>query len=142
LAHETPRHGKFSKCLINVASIDKKKTTTTNNSSTLPLVSLSRAQCDTIHSAQAHLCHRNPGSITRTSGADYPSSLLRLHHYKAQKEAFLERQLDSRGRRNEERYQEFLNKIDPTTRDDAITPWLNQFIQKVGIDTARWLLEQ
>jgi hypothetical protein len=144
LAHEVPRHGKFSKCLINVASIDKKKTKTNSSSTstTLPLVSLSRAQCDTIHSAQAHLCHRNPGSVTRTSGADYPSSLLRLHHYKAHKAAFLERQLDSRGRRKEEHYQKNLNQIDATTHDDAITSWLNQFIQKVGIKTARWLLEQ
>ena len=83
------------------------------------------------------------------TGTDYLSSLFRLHHYVGLLDSYVERSSDYRARRTPESYYKTLRKWQDTfykgkpplmDEDVDLLPWLQRFVDKVGMDKANQLL--
>jgi hypothetical protein len=89
-----------------------------------------------VHVPNKLLCGMNGNSGSRQ---DYISSLFRLHHYRSGTwESFIERVADRRANMTIDRFME--RNIKPRLIDDDIRPWINWFVEKVGMDEAKRLL--
>jgi hypothetical protein len=89
-----------------------------------------------VHIPNKLLCGINSHS---GSCKDYQSALFRLHHYRTGTwESFIERSADRRATMTVERFME--RNIEPVLIDDDIRPWIQWFVEKVGMDEVRRLL--
>lgn len=114
------KSGRFTKAMIDVSKV--------------PWELLVDEQVVTIHTPIRDVC---PPNGVSGSGYDYIASVFRLHHYAGTFRAFQERQND--GRRD--RLHTFhLRDVDPIGENDDVRPWLQKFVDKVGISKAIELL--
>jgi hypothetical protein len=94
-----------------------------------------------VHTPNRRMCGRTSKQGFSGSGADYISSLFRIHHYKAGTiESYLERAGDWRGGGLWRFY--FDRNMEPVGENSDLTPWFKWFVTKVGIDSANQLLMQ
>jgi hypothetical protein len=94
-----------------------------------------------VHTPNRRMCGRTTKQEFTGSGADYISSLVRLHHYKAGTiESYLERGGDWRGGGLWRFYSD--RNIEPVGENSDLTPWFRWFVDKVGRDEANKLLIQ
>ena len=85
------------------------------------------------------MCGRTSKKGFSGSGADYISSLFRIHHYKAGTiESYLERAGDWRGGGLWRFY--FDRNMEPVGENSDLAPWFKWFIDKVGMDSVNKLL--
>lgn len=130
-SHQKVRIGTFNKVMVDVSRVAEEH--------------LTRKNCFTIHNANKLVCSNTLGGKVNTPfGQDYISSFFRINHYVGSFEAFLERSGDYRGERDEAMFWAKQSKYTPesTADDDAIRPWLNHFVTKVGPQVSSALLEQ
>jgi hypothetical protein len=93
-----------------------------------------------IHNPHKRICGVNGHS---GSNADYLSSVFRLNHYSSGSlEAYVERGNDRRANHQGVSFKRFQsrNEINPQHQDDDIRPWIQWFVDKVGIAEAKRLL--
>ena len=94
-----------------------------------------------VHTPNRQMCGRTTKEDHTGSGADYVSSLFRLHHYKAGTvEAYLERAGDWRGGGLWRFY--FDRSADAVGENSDLTQWFRWFVDKVGREAADRLLLQ
>jgi hypothetical protein len=93
----------------------------------------------TIHTPNGFECSAHPAN-RYSCGTDYIAAPFRLNHYQGSLEAYLERTLDYRGR-TKKMYDARDARLDWSESDSDIIPWIQQFVGKVGIETADRLLQ-
>lgn len=92
-----------------------------------------------VHTPNRRMCGRTSKKGFSGSGADYISSLFRIHHYKAGTiESYLERAGDWRGGGLWRFY--FDRNMEPVGENSDLAPWFKWFIDKVGMDSVNKLL--
>jgi hypothetical protein len=94
-----------------------------------------------VHTPNRRMCGKTTKKSFSGSGADYISSLFRIHHYKAGTiESFLERAGDWRGGGLWRFY--FDRSSDTVGENNDLTHWFKWFVDKVGRKAADTLLMQ
>ena len=94
-----------------------------------------------VHTPNRRMCGKTTKKSFSGSGADYISSLFRIHHYKAGTiESFLERAGDWRGGGLWRFY--FDRNVDTVGENNDLTYWFKWFVDKVGRKAADKLLLQ
>ena len=94
-----------------------------------------------VHTPNRRMCGRTKKEDQTGSGADYISSLFRIHHYKAGTvEAYLERAGDWRGGGLWRFY--FDRNVETVGENSDLTHWFKWFVDKVGKEAADRLLLQ
>jgi hypothetical protein len=92
-----------------------------------------------VHTPNRRMCGKTDKKGFSGSGADYISSLFRIHHYKAGTvESYLERAGDWRGGGLWRFYYD--RSVDTVGQNSDLTPWLKWFVAKVGMKAANKLL--
>lgn len=114
------KSGRFTKPMIDVSKV--------------PWDLLVDEQVVTIHTPIRDVCPYNGIS---GSGYDYISSVFRLHHYAGTFRSFQERQNDGRRTRSQTFH---LRDVEPVGENDDLRPWIQAFVNKVGIADAVELL--
>ena len=119
------RRGNFSKVFLDVSWGD--------------LDQYTKDDVQNIHNPQKRICGLNGHS---GSNADYIASVFRINHYSSGSlESHLERANDRRsGSKNVSFYRFQSRNIHPVFEDDDVQPWIQWFIDKVGIVEAKRLL--
>jgi hypothetical protein len=92
-----------------------------------------------IHNPQKRICGLNGHT---GSNADYIASVFRINHYSSGSlESHVERANDRRSPNKNVSFHRFQSRnIDPVFEDDDVRPWIQWFIDKVGIMEAKRLL--
>ena len=119
------RHGNFSKALLDVSwgSMDQ----------------YTREDVQNIHNPQKRIC----GLSGHTgSNADYLASVFRINHYSSGTlETYAERANDRRSSNQNLTFSRFQSRnVAPIYEDDDVRPWIQWFVDKVGIEEATRLL--
>ena len=119
------RRGDFSKALLDV-SWDR-------------MDQYTNQEVQNIHNPKKRICGVN-GQIG--SNADYLTSVFRINHYSSVSlELHVERAKDRRANNKNITFSRFQSRnVEPVYEDDDVRPWIQWFVDKVGLDEAKRLL--
>ena len=119
------RRGDFSKSLLDVSWGRMNQYT--------------NQEVQNIHNPQKRICGVNGQT---GSNADYLASVFRINHYSSGSlESHVERAKDRRSNNKNITFSRFQSRnVEPVYEDDDVRPWIQWFVDKVGLDEAKRLL--